>query len=251
MAESLHPWAPDGQPFCWQPKAARHRIRDRLESVAGVSSGLVVYDSLTEIASDKHSAVFQSTHAYIAQRSGLSVRTVLQRVKDLAEIGLIRYTVPTLKAPAQYELLPVTDDQPIPRVPQPLPNDAKQLPNDKKPLPSDTQPPKTGIVADTVIIEKESGKNNAKNPIKSVASYPELTPDGQRTVELMEFCKEVLGDEEMKSYHRRWYDRAIKHPRTLRKLLAEARVASIEGKIKISTAAYIEDLWKRPFAKTL
>jgi len=85
-----------------------------------VSSALGVYCVLTEVASDKGSEEFQTTHAWIARMSGLGIRTVQQRLKELCEIGLVEIQTPDLRAPSTYRLKPVQ---------QPLPNDMQPLPS--------------------------------------------------------------------------------------------------------------------------
>jgi hypothetical protein len=132
------------------------RIREALDAENAVMSGLLVYTALTEIASDKQSRIFQTTHGFIAGRCGMSQRTVQQRIKDLVEIGLLKCDVPKLRAPATYTLLHVT--QPIPIVAHPLLNDEKRLPDEAQPLPSDTQRLK-------------------KAPLPTLEESPEESPD--------------------------------------------------------------------------
>ena len=104
------------KPFAWQSKAALRKIRDSFDAEKIVASALGVYYALTEIASDKETEIFQTTHAYIAQKSGLSPRTVQTRLVGLAEIGLVEISTPALKAPSTYRLLSV--QQPLPNVRQ-------------------------------------------------------------------------------------------------------------------------------------
>ena len=121
MSDTGQIWKPnETEAFCWQPKSALQRIREALDASNTVASGIAVYVALTEVASDKRSETFQSTHAYLAGRSGTSRRTVLDRIKDLVEIGLIKVVVPNLKAPSTFTLLHVT---------QPLHSDVKPLPS--------------------------------------------------------------------------------------------------------------------------
>jgi hypothetical protein len=107
-------------PFCWQQKPALRLIRDSCDAEKSVSSTLAVYLALTEIASDEESETFTTTHAWIALKSGLSPRTVQDRINRLSEIGLLEVSTPTLKSPSKYKLLSVR---------QPLPNDKQPLPN--------------------------------------------------------------------------------------------------------------------------
>jgi hypothetical protein len=106
-------------PWCWQHKPALRLIRDAFDREKTVSSALGTYSALTEIASDGEKEVFQTTHAHIALKSGLSARTVQNRLAGLSEIGLVKISTPALKSPSTYWLLPV---------PQPLPNDTQPTP---------------------------------------------------------------------------------------------------------------------------
>lgn len=122
-------------PFCWQHKPALRKIREAFDQEKTVSSALGIYGALTEIASDEESEVFQTTHAYIAQKSGFSPRTVQARLAGLAEIGLVEVSTPSMKTPSTYRLLSVLSVQ------QPLPSDTQPLPSvrqrtKKAPLPS-------------------------------------------------------------------------------------------------------------------
>lgn len=124
-------------PFCWQNKAARRKIREAFDRNNTVTTALAVYDALTEIASDEQAETFTTTQAWISQRSGVSPRTVGDRLRELAEIGLLAITTPKLRAPSEFTLL---------TVPQPVPNDKQALPNvrqraKKRPLPAYKESP--------------------------------------------------------------------------------------------------------------
>ncbi len=88
--------------FCWADKAVLRRIR---EQVAEAASGLAVYFALAEIASDNQADEFSATQQAVAAKSGLSVRTVADRIRDLAGAGVISADVPTLRAPTRFRLL--------------------------------------------------------------------------------------------------------------------------------------------------
>lgn len=105
-------------PFCWQHKVALRKIRESFDAEKAVASAIGVYNALTEIASDEQMEIFTTTHAWIAQKSGLSPRTVHNRLTGLAEIGLVEISTPIMKAPSTYRLLAVT---------QPLQNDTQPL----------------------------------------------------------------------------------------------------------------------------
>jgi DNA-binding Lrp family transcriptional regulator len=116
-------------PFCWQHKGALRKIREAFDAEKTVASALAVYLALTEIASDEEREVFQTTHAWISQKSGVSPRTVQDRLNGLAEIGVVQIITPALKSPSTYWLLPVS---------QPLPN-ARQRTKTEPPPSSEEQ----------------------------------------------------------------------------------------------------------------
>ena len=75
-------------PYCWQNRNLLRRIRTRLENSA---SALLVYVALSEIASEeKGASTFQATQRTIADRAGVSRRTVQTFLPELARIGVIR-----------------------------------------------------------------------------------------------------------------------------------------------------------------
>src|ERR1043166_1045301 len=97
-------------PGCWQSKAALERIRQALDGKKAVTSALAGYLALREIASDEEGHTFSTTHAHIASRCGLSVRTVAARLKDLASIALVAIVTPQRLAPSTYTLLSFGND---------------------------------------------------------------------------------------------------------------------------------------------
>lgn len=104
--------------WAWADKAALRRIREAFDASKNVASALGVYYALVEIASDKGTEQFNTTHAWLATISGFSPRTVQERVRELAEIGLIEVHTPSLRAPSTYRLLAVR--QPLRSARQPL-----------------------------------------------------------------------------------------------------------------------------------
>ncbi len=102
----------NGVAWCWMDKRALRKIREAFDRDNAISSALAVYLALCEIASNKESEVFQTTHSYIAQNSGVSIKTVQRRLKILEEIELIRVSTPNLRAPSNYTLLAVTSPSP-------------------------------------------------------------------------------------------------------------------------------------------
>lgn len=93
---------PRGVPFTWQSKDALRTICQRCQHV---TSALAVYMALTWIGNDGGSDIFTTTHEWIAGRSGLTTRTVQDRIVDLEAIGLICVHRPGLRQPATYSLL--------------------------------------------------------------------------------------------------------------------------------------------------
>lgn len=114
----------NAMPFCWQHKVALRKIREAFDRENTVSSALGVYTALTEIASNESAEVFQTTHAFVAEKSGLSPRTVRAVLPGLMEINLLEISTPVFKCPSTYRLLAVR---------QRLPNDDRQrLPLDDR-----------------------------------------------------------------------------------------------------------------------
>lgn len=91
-------------PFCWQSKEGLRKIRDAFDATGDVSSALMTYVALTEIASDLGIEPFTTTHAWISKMSGYSRRTVQLRLKELEELGLIEISTPSLRAPCTYTI---------------------------------------------------------------------------------------------------------------------------------------------------
>jgi DNA-binding Lrp family transcriptional regulator len=233
VAEILPSYRPNGA-FCWQSKSALHLIRQKFEAVNGVSSGLVVYLGLSEIASDRRSGKFEVTHAKLAERCGLSVRTVQQRIKNLSDVGLIRYTVPTLKSAATFELV-VPDTQP-------LPSDVQSVPNVTQPLPSVRQPPETSAIADNLIISKEAVKNLSKTcSTKREGKLVKLSGNQKAIADDAE-C--VLGAEWVNDAGK-WMNRIRADAEKVSRVIGETKRAAIQGEIKTTPARYAEDYWKR------
>jgi hypothetical protein len=89
-------------PFCWQEKAVLRQIRQECPKYGPT---LAIYHALTEVASDKQSDTFQTTHEWISNLAGFSTRTVIRRLPELVRLGLIQITASALKAPATYRLV--------------------------------------------------------------------------------------------------------------------------------------------------
>lgn len=88
-------------PFCWQDKRTLRKIREQCPRYV---SALAVYHALTEVASDKQSDEFTTTHDWLAQLCGYGRRTVLRRLPDLERIGVVQISTPAMKAPCTYRL---------------------------------------------------------------------------------------------------------------------------------------------------
>jgi len=234
-------WKPDGTAFCWQPKAALHRIREALDANNSVSSGLLVYFALTEIASDKRAHTFQATHAYIAMRCGQSPRTVQQRVKDLVSIGVIECTVPNLKAPATYTLLAV--EQSLPSDTQPVPRDQQPLPIVEQPLPNVTQRSKNAPLPTYKECNEESVKNDKALSSLSVPTKPtKATKLSKRQKEIADRVEAALGDEWVNDAGK-WINRIKQNTTRARNVIAEVENAIRERRVAKSNAAYAEYIW--------
>jgi hypothetical protein len=97
------------QPFCWQEKHVLRTIRDVFENEPGpTSSAIAIYTALTELASDYKSITFDTSQATIAQRAGLSVRTVrtvLSVFKKLGFVAIKRNQVDGLERQSSYSII--------------------------------------------------------------------------------------------------------------------------------------------------
>lgn len=105
----LNEGSPKRPPFAWQDKRALRRIR---EQCPDPGTALAVYHALTEVASDFASEEFNTTHAYLAGKSGFSARTVRNRLADLVQLKVVTVKTPRLKAPSTYRLLPFDAEAP-------------------------------------------------------------------------------------------------------------------------------------------
>ena len=93
--------------FAWCDKAVLRRIR---EAVPDYSSAIGVYVALCCVASDNASESFTTTHSWLAQMSGLGVRTVQRRLADLERLGAVEVKTPAMRAPCSYRLLSPSGD---------------------------------------------------------------------------------------------------------------------------------------------
>ncbi len=206
-------------PFTWQSKVVLGRIREAFDSEGTVSSAIGVYVALTEIASDSHSSEFITTHAWISQKSGLSLRTIQARLSVLTEIGLVHIVTPTMRAPAHYKLLSVR---------QPLPNDKQPLPNVRQRTISTALP--------TYKETKESGitTKTTKLPRKK------LSPQQK---ELADEIEGILGEQWFNDAGK-WIKRIKTQISKVRRVFAEVGDAIKESRIETTNAQYAEQQWK-------
>jgi hypothetical protein len=101
--------SPRDGPFCWQSKAARRLIRQKLPT-SKISSALGVYDALTEISSDNQSDTFDAAQNYIGLYAGVSGKTVQRISPDLEQLGLVAIKsnyIGGRNAECTYTLLPL------------------------------------------------------------------------------------------------------------------------------------------------
>lgn len=197
-------------PFCWQHKVALRKIREAFDAEKTVASALAVYLALTEIASDDETEEFQTTHAWIANKSGVSPRTVQDRLTGLAEIGVVKIHTPALKSPSTYRLL---------SVPQPLPN-ARQR-TKKQSLPSSEQNEKKGLKT----YSTKASKLNA------------------RQKELADRIEAALGNQWTNDAGK-WIGRIKSAPGKCERVIAEVESAVRESRIQTTHAQYAEQIWK-------
>ena len=98
------------EPFCWLEKPKLRNIADvfaegKLGTVAAARS---VYLALSEIASDKQSDTFTAATSYIAQRAGVTSKTVQRMIKTFKRLGFVKTEgrfANGLKLPNKYTLL--------------------------------------------------------------------------------------------------------------------------------------------------
>lgn len=74
-----------------------------------------------------------------------------------------------------------------------------------------------------------------------------LTPQGRRANDLVDRCRELFGDDEMKNSdnHRQWVELAINDPIRLEKVLNETANAVKEGRVKTTIPRYAQDYYGR------
>jgi DNA binding protein with HTH domain len=104
------------EPFCWLEKRKLRTIADVSEEGkhGNLTAARSVYLALAEIASDKQSDTFTVATSYIAQRAGVTSKTVRRVIKILKRLGFVRIqgrSASGLKLAHEYTL--IRGDRPI------------------------------------------------------------------------------------------------------------------------------------------
>jgi hypothetical protein len=97
-------------PYCWQSKAARRHIREKMNGHESTSSLLSLYDAFTEQASNEGKETFTAGQPYLGTLAGLSVRTVQRLEPLLEEFGMVEIHRPKLRGHNTYTLLAFGQD---------------------------------------------------------------------------------------------------------------------------------------------
>jgi hypothetical protein len=98
------------EPFCWLEKRKLRKLGEvfaegRLGSLAAARSVVL---ALSEIASDKQSDTFTASTSYIAQRAGVTSKTVQRTIKTFKRLGFVKSqprSANGLKLASEYSLL--------------------------------------------------------------------------------------------------------------------------------------------------
>jgi hypothetical protein len=75
---------------CWQDKRIRRFLRQHYDQSNKAGTALSVYDGLTEVASNEANDEFIATYANIADKSGVSKRTVMRFTDDFEYLRIIK-----------------------------------------------------------------------------------------------------------------------------------------------------------------
>ena len=83
---------PKHEPFCWLEKPKLRNIGDAFAEgkIGSLAAARSVYLALSEIASDRQSDTFIAATLYIAQRAGVTSKTVQRVTKVLRRLGFLR-----------------------------------------------------------------------------------------------------------------------------------------------------------------
>jgi hypothetical protein len=98
------------EPFCWLEKRKLRKLAEifaegRLGSLAAARSVML---ALSEIASDKQSDTFTASTSYIAQRAGVTSKTVQRTIKTFKRLGFVKSqprSANGLKLASEYSLI--------------------------------------------------------------------------------------------------------------------------------------------------
>jgi len=91
----------------------------------------------------------------------------------------------------------------------------------------------------------EQNRTEQNNDSNKEAVALKALPKADRSVELMASCRELMGDDELKKWHKRWLKRADEEPERLASVLGELKIMIREKRIETTPAKCAEDLWKR------
>lgn len=161
----------------------------------------------------------------------MDVVKVTALCQQLADVGLIRFY--TILANGK-RFLEVTNWTERARTPSKWPNPEECQQNVVK-VPAPCAPPSTST---------STSPSPSPSPLSNMGEVA-LGENGERTVALMERCKAVLGEQEMKKCHKRWYNRARQNSEKLERVLADMEEhAKNNGKYTNSAGARAEQLWK-------
>ena len=98
------------EPFCWLGKRQLRTLADVFAEgkIVSLAAARSVYLALSEIASDKQSDTFIVATSYIAQRAGVTSKTVRRMVKSFKRLGFLKVEARStigLKSSSQYMLI--------------------------------------------------------------------------------------------------------------------------------------------------
>jgi HTH domain len=104
------------EPFCWLEKRKLRIIADVFAEgrLGALTSARSVYLALSEIASDRQNDTFTVATSYIAQRAGVTSKTVRRVIKILKRLGFVKIqgrSASGLKLAYEYTL--IRGDRPI------------------------------------------------------------------------------------------------------------------------------------------
>jgi hypothetical protein len=104
------PVKPKCEPWCWLRKRQLRMLADVFAEgkVGNLAAARSVYLALSEIASDRENDTFTVATLYIAQRAGVTLKTVRRVVKTLKQLGFLKVQGRSshgLKVSNQYTLV--------------------------------------------------------------------------------------------------------------------------------------------------